>query len=248
MNKNLFPTTAGLVVLLGLATGSSLNADPAPGKQAENLAAVWNLSAQPCNGGVGNAMERHPDEAEIKASGTITLPSLGYEFTVPQLPDVENTHLKVFLGDQTRGVIDHYLLLSNQDLEPPFAAVVITELPSHLQNPEEAFKAVHILETQLSTQAGITTSLEPIDSPFGEALEMLVENRVGTYCFPTSDFQLLPEDAGISTMGISRFAMIDERLVEFALIVLIPGQTTDAEARQIAREVMDSFWQSLRTS
>jgi len=193
-------------------------------------------------------MKRHPDEAAIKASGTITLTSLGFEFTVPQVPYIEKTYLKVFLGDQSRGVIDHYLLLSDQDLEPPYAAVVITELPAHLQSPDEAFRAVHILEADLSTQAGVTATLEPIESPYGEALEMLVEDRIGTYCFPTSDFQLLPADAGVSTMGISRFAMIDKRLVEFALIVIIPEQAAAAEARQIAREVMDSFWQSLRTS
>ena len=239
--------TAVLIAVTGAGAGAYLSADSVPVQQTERIAAVWSLSAQPCNGEPGTAMERHPKEAEIKASGTISLAPLGVEFTVPQIPFVEKTHLKVFMGDQSRGVIDHYLLLSDRDLEPPFAAVVITELPANLQSPEEAFKAVHILESQLSTQAGVPVNLEPIDSPFGEALEMLVRNRVGTYCFPTSDFQLLPPDAGVSTMGISRFAMIENRLVEFSLIVTVPERAADADAKRIAREIMDTFWQELRT-
>lgn len=240
-------STSALAVLISAATAVPVLADSVADTQAARVAAVWSLSAQPCNGEPGSAMERHPDEAEIKASGTITLAGLGVEFTVPEIPYVEKTHLKVFLGDQSRGVVDHYLLLSDQDLEPPFAAVVITELPAHMQSPKEAFKAVQILESQLSTEAGVSVTLETIESPFGAALEMMVRNRVGTYCFPTSDFQLLPPDAGVSTMGISRFAMIESRLVEFSLIVTVPERTADGDAKQLAREIMDSFWQELRS-
>lgn len=240
--------STGLLTLLALGFGLPAFANPAPTKPAENLAAVWTLTAQPCNGGGGNAMERHPDEAAVKASKTLTLADLGYEFTVPQLPNFEKTYVKLFLGDTSRGVVDHYLLLSDQDLEPPLAAIVITELPEPMQNAQEAFKAVHVLQTQLAASEGITLQLEPIDGPHGKALEMLVENRGSTYCYPTSDFALMPEDVDATTMGISRFTMIDGRLVEFSLIILIPDDATGSEAKQIAREVMDSFWLSLRSS
>lgn len=248
MNRTPYLTAAGLFVLSVLSPDLSVSAGTSPFEPAENLAAVWILTAQPCNGDFGNAMERHPDEATIKASKTVTLEGLGFQFTVPQLPHFERTYLKLFLGDSSRGVIDHYLLLSQEDLDAALAAIVITELPEPMQNPEEAFKAVHILQRQLAASEGITANLEPIDGPHGQALEMLVENRGSTFCFPTSDFALLPDDLDARTLGISRFTMIDKRLVEFSLIVLIPDDTTGAEARQIAREVMDSFWLTLRPS
>ena len=117
-----------------------------------------------------------------------------------------------------------------------------------MQNSQEAFKAVHMLEGSLSEQIGYTPKLEPIEGPFGDALGMFVEDRFGTHCFPTSDFQVLPEGTKIKTLGISRFTMIGKRLVEFSLIVLIPNDATEAEAKRLAREEMDSFWVSFRSS
>ena len=190
-------------------------------------------------------MERHPLEADIKTSKAIILESLDLRFTVPQLFDVERTVLKLFMGDRSRGVIDNYLLISDDDLEPPFAAVVITELPKPMQNRDDAFNAVNTLQNQLAAAAGIRPALRKIDGRFGEGLELLVKNRVGTHCFPTADYQLVPDDNTISTYGISRFALINDYLVEFSLILLIPEDISNDEAVALARHSMDTFWSAL---
>ena len=221
---------------------------PEKPEPAAHLAAVWNLRAQPCNGGGGNAMDRHPQEAAFKSSKVIDLDSLGLRFTVPQLFDVQRTVVKLFMGDRTRGVTDNYILISDNDLEPPFAAVVVTELPEQMQNHEQAFQAVNVLQGQLAAGIGITPSLDMIDGPFGSALEMIVRNRVGTHCFPTSDFLLVPDDQQISTNCISRFFLLNGYLIEFALVAVVPQDTPDDEAVVFARQAMDSFWTALEFS
>ncbi len=235
-----------LILVLFLLPTSAIATQHEQPEPVSSLGAVWILSTQPCNGGVGNAMERHPQEDAIRTSKTIDLPSLGLTFSVPQLFDVERAVVKLFMGDTARGVVDNYLLISVADLEPPFAAVVITELPKQMQNQEQAFQAVSILQNQLAAAAGVKPDLKRIDGPFGAALEMVVRDRVGSHCFPTSDFQLAPNGHEVSTCGISRFTLINGHLIEFALVSVIPPDTPDGDAVAFVREAMDDFWVSLR--
>ena len=246
--KNRIAAAIVLALIFGVAPPGEPTTPQGEVDPAENLGAVWNLTLQPCNGGGGNAMKRHPEETKIIESGEMSLDDLGLEFTVPQLFDVERTVLKLFLGDRTRGVVDNYILISDNDLEPPFAAIVVTELPEPMQNQAEAFKAVNILEGQLGTAAGIKPVLEKVSSLFGEALELIVKNRVGTHCFPTSNFQVVPDGSDPPTLGISRFVMIDKYLVEFSLIVVAPPGKSEAETMAFARQSMDGFLLSLRAS
>ena len=181
--------------------------------------------------------------AERSLGGVID--PLGLRFSVPQLFDVKRTVVKLFMGDRSRGVIDNYLLISDNDLEPPFAAIVITELPEQMQNREQVFNAANILQSQLGGSVGITPSLKTISGPFGEAREMIVNNRVGTHCFPTSDFQLLPSDNDYSTIGLSRFVLFRGYLIEFSLVAVIPQGMQSDEAANFAGKAMDNLWASI---
>jgi hypothetical protein len=206
------------------------------------IGAVWNLSAQPCNGGGGNAMHRDSSEVTIKQSGVIELPSLKLKFKVPKLPYLEKTYIKTYLGDKSRGVVDNYILLADGDLSPPVAAVVITELPADFDT-DKAFAAVDVLERQLNN--GKPLSFEKIYGPYGEAVEFQLPNRGGTHCFPTARFQFIPADLNLESIGISRFIFKQGYLVEFALIVRIAPEMTLAERKVYAKKIMDGYWAGL---
>jgi hypothetical protein len=208
---------------------------------ANKIRTVWSLSLQPCNGGGGNAYTHHPQATEAVISKRLDLPEIGYSFSIPQLPDVEQTVVKVRLNATDRGIKDHYILLSDQDLKEPFGAVVITELPSK----EKAFEAAIFVETSLAKKVNYKPVLTSITGPYGEALELLVPNRVGTHCYPTSAYTLVPPGSDLRTISISRFVLIGKSLVEFALALNIQKDMSEDMAETYARKVMDGYWLSL---
>ena len=214
---------------------------------AREIRSVWELSIQPCNGGGANAYSRNPSEATVKLTKQLDIPAIGYRFNIPQLPDVQETVVKIHLNDRSRGVTDHYLLLANQDLEAPFAAIVITELPKGMDNPESAFQAARTLQEGLAHPAGLSGALQEINGPYGKSLELLVQNRVGTHCFPTSKFVTVPASAGIQTIGISRFAFDKKRLIEFSIVLKVDPNMSLEGRQALARSVMEGFWRSLST-
>lgn len=235
-----------IAVLFALATvgTAAAAADSARPTPARVIRSVWDLSLQPCNGGGGNLFTRNPVQARIQRERQVDVREIGARFVVPQVQDVAETVLKIRLDDRSRGVTDHYLLLTDDDLAPPFAAVVVTELPAGVDTRERAFDAARTLQQGLSrTLPGFVPELRGIDGPHGPALEMLVPGRVGTHCFPTSEFASAP--AGVETLGITRFAMIRGRLVEFSTIVRVAPEASPAERAALARAVMDDFWTSL---
>jgi hypothetical protein len=189
-------------------------------------------------------MHRSPDQAAIQQSHVVELPSLKIKFRIPQLPNLADMTIRLYLGDRSRGVTDNYILLTEQDLSPPIAAVVVTELPGDF-NTEKTLSAVNVLERQLMTGSGASPAFERIRGPYGEAVELTVPNRVGTECFPTSKIQLVPAGASERTIGISRFVFTDGRLVEFALIVRVSPAMTREEQTALAREIMDLYWLGL---
>ncbi len=219
------------------------NSKPLP--IADSIRSVSNLSSQPCNGGIGVSMKGHPEEADIQALKIVALDSLGFKIVVPQLPYITDTNIKLYLGDRSRGVVDNYFLISEQPLSPPFAAIVITELPVYLQTSEKALDAVESMKRQSAFENNIDIILEPITSQYGEGLELIIENRIGSHCFPTSDIQLLPSSSEKKTIGISRFSMINKKLIEFSLIVTVPKGTSRMRSIEVARKLMDGYWLSL---
>lgn len=238
-----------LLLFAGIAASSRAASDSSSRlPSAREIRSVWDLSIQPCNGGGANAYTRDASEAKVKLTKQLDIPELGYRFSIPQLPGVQETVVKVHLNDRSRGVTDHYLLLANQDLEAPFAAIVITELPKGMETRESAFLAARTLQEGLARPAGISASLKEIDGPYGKSLEMLVPNRVGTHCYPTSKFTTVPFGAEVETIGISRFAFDKNRLIEFSIILKVEAQMSLEKRQAFARSVMDGFWRSLDTT
>lgn len=237
-----------LLVVIVIALIFSTYACTQPKKQnlANNVRAVWNLTEQPCNSGLGNSMNRHPQEQDIKDSKIISIKDSGFKYFIPQLFDTKETIVKLFLNDKSRGVTDHYFLLSKQDLEVPFAAILVTELPPHMQNHEQAFNAVNSMQSKSAFRAGVKLNLTEFNGIYGKSLELILENRVGSHCFPTSDYQFLPDKYNGKTIGISRFSLIDKKLVEFSLIVEIPAKMKQKDAIEFAKTHMDSYWLSIK--
>jgi hypothetical protein len=218
---------------------------PARLPAASDIRSVWNLSVQSCNGAGANAYARNVAESTVKTSKQIDIPELAYRFFVPQVPAVKETVVKIHLNDRSRGVTDHYLLLANQDLEAPFAAIVITELPKGMDNRESAFQAARTLQAGLARPAGLSGTLQDIDGPYGTSLEIIVPDRVGTHCYPTSKYVTVPGGAGVETIGISRFAFDKNRLIEFSLVLKVDPAMSMERRQAFARSVMDGFWRSL---
>lgn len=239
------PRTRFTAFALALLAASVIT--PARAKElppAREIHSVWTVGMQPCNGVHVNAQHRAPDEARIKREKQVDLPRLGLRFRVPQLPGTDETIVKIRLDDRSRGVVDHYLLLAKGDLNVPFAAIVVTELPADILTREAAFDAARTVEAGLARRMPeFTPAFHEIDGPHGPALEMIVPGRNSTHCFPTSEFVASP--AGVDTIGITRFAYLDGRLVEFAIILEVDPEETAAAREAFARSVMDGFWTSL---
>lgn len=213
---------------------------------AKVIRSVWEMKSQSCNGLQVNNMSRDKNEKRIKASKEIVIASLGFSFKVPQLPEVKETIIRLNFNDRSRGVVDNYILISDQDLEPPFAAIVITELPANMKTRAEAFSAVKTLQNQLAGKSGFKVILSEIEGPFGRSLEMIAKNRVGSYCFPTSTIKFVPAGYDISTMGVSRFAFVSGKLIEFSIVVTLKELMSEEHSIAYARDVMDQFWRRLK--
>jgi hypothetical protein len=232
------------VIILSLI--SALSAAESTLKTAPPIHAVWLLKTQPCNGGGGNSMSRYSDEDAVKKQGAVTLNSLGITYKLPPVENVESLTIKLFLNDKSRGVIDSYILIAAHDLEAPFGAIVITELPALFTNSEAAFQAVETLQ-KASAGAAFTTIKQRVfeDPRLGKCVEYIIPNRVGSHCFPTADYQFLPENSKLRTVGISRFFLSDLKLIEVAFIANIPLKLSSNEADQYARNEMDRYVEGL---
>lgn len=238
--KCLSATTCAL--LLSAASAFS-QGNPLP--PAKNVDSVWNVTGQPCGGNRGSQMRYHKDEASIKQSRLIELPSIGMSLTIPQLPDYSDTVVKLVLDDRSRGVVDHYILLAKDFIDAPFAAIAITELPPQLDTASKAFGAAVEMERRMAAPAGVEPTFQRIAGPFGEGLETITPGRISSQCFPTANWRLAEGGAKDSTLGISRFVLIDNKLVEFTLILKVGPQRSSSDQAAYARKIMDRFWLAL---
>ncbi len=229
--------SASFVLLLA---GRCLAAEPAA-PDAPPIRAVWN-ETQSCHGPVIQNMTRSPDEATIRARGAVDLAALGVRYRMPYVPDVQSFALKVVPGDRSRGVVDHYVLMSDQDLAPPFGALVVTELPPDVSSGVAAFGDVDRLQHALA-QSGraLLQRREFTDARLGPGVEYLAPNRVGTSCFPTSGFRYAAPESGLRTMGVSRFFVHGRQLVELSFIVRLPDAVPMSGEADFARAQMDRY-------
>lgn len=229
-------------VVLFSAT-SALAQEPLP--PAKEISGVWDVVGQPCNGNRGSSSTHHPQHATIEQTRRLELPELKMSLAVPQLPDYSATDLKVVMNDKSRGVKDHYVLFSEHWLGTPTAAIVITELPPYIDTKAKTFQAVVQMTRASAARAGLEPTFQRVPGPFGEALETIAPGRIGSHCFPTSDWKLAEHGAKDSTLGISRFVSMGNKLVEFSLILKVGPQLTAEEQAAYARKIMDRFWLAL---
>lgn len=184
------------------------------------VAAVWNaqISCTP----VTVARTRHPDEASVMASRTLELPETPYTFHLPVLDGYGDAVLTV-VEDQSRGVRDHYVLVAADELSPPYAALVVTELPESMSGATTAAVLESVEQRQRHNARHVPEFMSPVFEPAsdGESLQMLMVGRRGSYCFPTSPAQTI-QSGEPPTIGISRFVVDGPYLVELTLIVTPP--------------------------
>jgi hypothetical protein len=233
-------------------SGTPVSGDSPPATASERtspsqpIRAVWLLATQPCNGNFANTMKRHPQEVEIMRSGEVVLNNLGIRFRVPFVPKVENFVVKLFLNDKSRGVVDHYILIADEDLEPPFGGVVITELPASHANHQAAFGSAYLLQQRNAGEAYASIRKREFnDVAFGKTLEFITPKRAGSHCFPTSTYKFLPNDQKLTSVGISRFILKDNKLVEIAFIVPVSADLPWSQRESYARSEMDKYWRGL---
>lgn len=212
----------------------------APRVALQPIAAVWNahISCTP----VMVARTRHPDEASVMASRTLELPETPYTFHLPVLDGYGDAVLTV-VKDQSRGVRDHYVLVAASELSPPYAAVVVTELPESLSGATTAAVLESVEQRQLHNARHVPELTSPvfehISDDTGESLQMFMVGRRGSYCFPTSPAQTI-QPGEQPTIGISRFIVDGSYLIELTLIVT-PPMIQGGDALRYTRSVFRDF-------
>lgn len=226
----------------GIPASSS---NPLPPANSINL--VWNTITPGCslaNPVSSTYFDRKYTES-IQQSKLISLPTLGFKINIPQIPGIKSTDVWITLNDHTRGVTDNYVTFGESGLKESVGAIVITELPS-IDATGNALISAALNQGRLIWAAGLSSKLQKIQGPYGDAFELSVKDRKGSGCFPTSDFKF-QSSSGEKTIGISRFTVIQNKLVEFSLIIPIsPDIKEDKDAIVYARKIMDSFWLALQ--
>jgi len=208
------------------------------------IAAVWRSAGCGASGPAADA-KPDPDTDAIQRGRLVAWPKQHLQFQVPVVPGVKRLVLHLVADDRARGVLDQYLLLGDGDQGAPAAAVVVTDLPRGVDSRDKAFDSVMGLERQLAANSGAYPTFAPVDGPYGESIEMIVPGRTSTACFPTVHFATAARTPGGVPFGISRFAFVGGRLVEFAMALTMPAQMTLEDQHAHARAVMDDFWGGL---
>ncbi len=199
-----------------------------------------------CNGFVAHELVRSPHATEIGSTGVVKIPNMQMEFVVPGIPELPVRTIRLAFDDRGRKVVDHYVLLSRSDLDDPFAAVMVTELPSSFDTPQKAFAAALAGERSNLQGSQAQPTLERVNTPWGEGLDIYVPNRIGSPCFPAARFKLTADSETKPTIGLSRFVTVPGRLIQFAIILPVtPGAPLEAQKAN-ARRVMDVYAAGLR--
>lgn len=164
--------------------------------------------------------------------------------TSSRAADIPATSLRLAFDDRGRKVVDHYVLFSVNDLEDPIAAVMVTELPPSVDTPRLTFRAAAAAENGNLQGTAARPKFERVDTAWGQGFDLFLPNRVGSPCFPAARYRLAPE--GQQTMGLSRFITMPGRLIQFAVSVKFPEETTIDMQMAHARRVMDIFASGLK--
>lgn len=224
----------------------ALGKNSSPATEMSLPKSIWLVKQLSCNGIVAHQMARSPDAAEIGRTGIVKIPNLQMEFIVPSIPELAVRSVKLAFDDRGRSVVDHYVLLSPNDLDDPVAAVMVTELPPAVDTPQKALGSAVAGERENLKGTSAQPTLERISTSWGEGLDIFVPNRIGSPCFPAARFKLTADSETKPTISLSRFVTVPGRLIQFALILPVtPGTPLEAQKAN-ARRVMEIYAAGLR--
>lgn len=229
------------IALLGMCNAALAQAH----NDSNPIQSVLLVKQLSCNGFVAHEYTRSPDAAEIISKGTIQIPNLQLEFSIPRIPELPVTSIRLAFDDRGRKVVDHYVLLSVSDLVDPSAAVMVTELPPSFDTAQKALGAAVAAERSNMQGTAARPTFERIATAWGEGLDLFVPNRIGSPCFPAARYRLATE--GKPTIGLSRFISVPGRLIQFAVSVEVAPESSIEMQMAHARRVMDVFASGLRT-
>lgn len=203
------------------------------------IKSVWQVKQLSCNGFVALESTRSPDAEEIIRTGLVQIPNLDMKFSIPRIPELPATSIRLVFNDRGRQVVDHYILLSLSDLGDPVAAVMVTELPPSFDTPQKALEAAVAVERGNLQGTAAKPTLERIATAWGEGLDLFVPNRIGSPCFPSARYRLASDTQ--PTMGLSRFFTSPGHLIQLAVLVKFPIGTSVDMQMSDTRRVMDVF-------
>ncbi len=242
-----FVFASAFLVALCLASAciaSEQGQSPAP----QPIRAVW-AEKQICSGITAQSLSQYSDAEQIKGDGVVELKRLGVRYKIPYVPKVEKFVLRMVLDDNSRRVVDNYILISDDDLKAPFGALLVTTLPPVITSAESAFNAVDTLQRGLAGSAYQFIERREInDARLGHGLEYISPNRVGTLCCPTARYQFVPAGMSINSIGISRFFVRGNELIELSYIVILPESVAQSGRNDFARSEMDRYIAGLTLS
>lgn len=213
----------------------------------EGPKSVWLVKQLSCNGFVAHQLLRSPDSAAIGSTGIVKVPNMEMDFFVPSIAELPIKTIKLAFDDRSRKVVDHYVLLSRSDLDDPLAALMVTELPASVDTPQKALGAALAGERANLQGSGAQPSVERIDTPWGDGLDIYIPNRIGSPCYPAARFKLTAESETKPTIGLSRFVTVPGRLIQFAIILSVTPGTPIETQKSNARRVMDVYAAGLRS-
>ena len=228
-------------LLLCISLGASHVVHAQTPVEAGSTKSVWLVKQLSCNVVVAQESVLSPDSAEIGRTGIVKIPNLQMEFVVPSIPELPVNSIKLVFDDRGRNIVDHYVLLSPNDLDDPVAALMVTELPPAFDTPQKALRAAVAGERSNLRGTSAQPILERISTPWGEGLDIFVPNRIGSPCFPAARFKLTADMDSKPTIGLSRFVTVPGRLIQFAIVLPVTLGTPLEEQKANARRVMEIY-------
>lgn len=215
--------------------------EPAAADGSPAIHNVVTVTEQRCQAPMTLRWAVHPLRQQVQDSGVLELGDTGYQVDLSALAPFREWTLMERLHDTSRGVDDSYVLFSRTGFGPIEAAYVITRLPEDLRGNDLALRQA--ISIQQGNMGNGKASFIEADTPFGRGLEMVVGGRVGSGCFPTSRFIYATVEA--PSIGISRFVVKGNDLVEYSLVMPWPDGVGQGEIIEQAQLRMDGFQRGL---
>ena len=198
------------------------------------IQSVWRNVGEGCPDSPMASLEPDPNEPFVVGSGMVSLPDVGASFEVTSA-NGQAAVVKLW-SDDSRGLQDHYILLSAGAQEPTYGAVVVTEVPASYTNPDKLFPVIRKMQNE-NAGGSVEDFATVIETPTGPVMEILVPRRTSSECFPTAPYV----SGGAGKLTISRYMLSGDKMVELSLVVDVDPEAEPEEKMMMAREAMDAF-------